>query len=1023
MKMTLKTIKKPGNNSFSLIRITQYTCFLLLFILPLLASGQSSRWEQDLSGPGWELYLDKNAEWENDELYLPPVDLDAVPVNPPTGGWDNFSESTKKSVSVPGTVEGYFWSETDSTGEMSGDYLGVSWWSRTFEIPSELEGKRLMLAFQSVNIRAEVFVNQKLVGYDIIGNTPFEVDISDAVNYGGSNNLDIRITDIGGTFSWDDTRAIDWGGKKVPSVHGFGGITGDVSLYATDEVYVDDIYIQNQPDPKTVKVFVTLENETGSRQRGNLSLAIHEYGNPEAVLWNQSVPADILPSDSGVYEFTANVPDAKLWELIGYQGENKENAATLYGATAAFRSNNNRIRDSASQRFGFRWFDIGEKDGDKRLYLNDERVFLLAAMTRGFWPKMGMFPIEGMAERDIQQVIDLGYNMIMYHRAIGQPASMDLADEKGILIYEEPGGYQSLPYPPTELSQKLRKEKLRRMVIRDRSRPSLTNWNLDDWSYNEPIKWDYENIDMVHRLDPSRIVTFNCIQPPRDSITKDDPFQLHMLPFDSTHYYHGWYDPYHFAAQQGYVDEYYNNPNYYARYVLDPDRYTLGEPGNVVPKDQVYFLGEEGAFGTQLNLARIKEDLDSIGADGWMDKRYLNWYESYDRFLDEAQMRDAFPTVEDLTMKMGHNLHYFHGRIIENVRMMNIADAYVLNGWAGASTNTDIVDTYRHSTADPTILPYYAQPLYVAVKLRNKVVPAGTSPVADIFLINEKNLQGHHELNLTLTAPDGSEIFTNTVETQVIGGEEFGQLLTEGIKMPKADQNGYYKLNATLTRSDGLVKAEGSDELFVADYHEPPAIEGEDVALIDTSGTINSFLQTTYGMTLPAFNSQGPRPSVIVLGMYDDSMIDTSHLLDMVKQGTRLIILENANSWITTLPVKKIPELEHRSERRNRNLYGRQFIGRNSLFQGLPQAAAMSWEYQVFYRDRGEGLPISPEGLETIVGVGPTNTGTIGIALCELPLGQGAIILSTLDIVSNLVDDRPDAAVAKKLFVNLLNTP
>ncbi len=49
------------------------------------------------------------------------------------------------------------------------------------------------------------------------------------------------------------------------------------------------------------------------------------------------------------------------------------------------------MQDSKSQRFGFRWFDIGEKDGDQRFYLNGKRVFILAAMTRGFWPKNGIF--------------------------------------------------------------------------------------------------------------------------------------------------------------------------------------------------------------------------------------------------------------------------------------------------------------------------------------------------------------------------------------------------------------------------------------------------------------------------------------------------------------------------------------------------------------------------------------------------------------------------------------------------------
>ena len=62
------------------------------------------------------------------------------------------------------------------------------------------------------------------------------------------------------------------------------------------------------------------------------------------------------------------------------------------------------------------------------------------------------------------------------------------------------------------------------------------------------------------------------------------------------------------------------------------------------------------------------------------------------------------------------------------------------------STRTDVVDMYRNPTADPSILEHYTQPLYVAVKLRNKVVTKGTSPIADFFIINEKNISGDHLL-------------------------------------------------------------------------------------------------------------------------------------------------------------------------------------------------------------------------------------------------------------------------------------
>ena len=274
-------------------------CLILCVLLSMAAviisgcSGKSARWEQELSGDGWKLYLDREATWQQDILYLPPVDLSGIPVNPPTCGWEELHTGEEKKVEVPGTVEGYYWSVPDSDGNLTGDYRGISWWSTTFEVPSRMEGKRLILAFQSVNLRAEVFVNKKLVGYDVIGNTPFELNISDAVKFKDTNTLDVRITDIGGTFSWDDEKALEWGEYMVPSVHGFGGITGKVRLYATDPVYIDDIYVQNLPAPTEAKVFVTLGNSGTGEVDGTVTLRIYEKNEPGDEIWSQSkmVPA------------------------------------------------------------------------------------------------------------------------------------------------------------------------------------------------------------------------------------------------------------------------------------------------------------------------------------------------------------------------------------------------------------------------------------------------------------------------------------------------------------------------------------------------------------------------------------------------------------------------------------------------------------------------------------------------------------------------------------------------------------
>ena len=76
---------------------------LLVFILVAtvsLAAAESGRYEQELSGPGWKLWLDREAEWENDELFLPSVDISEIPSNPPSCGWDNLISMNRKNISL-----------------------------------------------------------------------------------------------------------------------------------------------------------------------------------------------------------------------------------------------------------------------------------------------------------------------------------------------------------------------------------------------------------------------------------------------------------------------------------------------------------------------------------------------------------------------------------------------------------------------------------------------------------------------------------------------------------------------------------------------------------------------------------------------------------------------------------------------------------------------------------------------------------------------------------------------------------
>jgi len=982
-------------------RILSYGRILLfsmvLFIISFSVSAEPGRWEKELSGEGWKLWLDHAAVWNNDDVYMPPFDVSSLPVNPPTCGWDNLDNVYDKIVDVPGTVEEHFWGEIGGTiPDVGGDFHGVSWWSSTFTLDPDIRGKRIIIYFESVNLRAEVFVNRKLVGYDVISNTPFEFDVTDAVIFDGENRIDVRITDPVGSFNYQDNILYRWGKNLVPGVHGFGGITGPIIIRATDRIHVDDIYVQNKPNPKEVEVFITLGNSSGTEKKGKMSLVIHEWGKPTQVLWRKTIPVSVQPEGKKLSLYI-KASKAKLWELAGYRTFKQAN---LYEASVQFTGNDGKIVDSKSQRFGFRFFTVGEKNGDMRYYLNGKRVFIMAAMTRGFWPKNGIFATPEMAERDMKALIDLGFNMMLLHRAIGQPPVMDYSDRMGLLTYEEPGGYRILPNKadnidaPDEQARIWRREKLRRMILRDRSLPSMVIYNLKNEARQDlPDEDEYKNMKMVHDLDPSRILTYNSdrnVKFPHIENHPDDPVKLWMKPFDNKFYYHGWWDQHHWFPFAGYIDENYNNPTFYLRYNI-----VRGDSLHPIKKDEIIFWGEEGAFGTMVRLQKIKEELEITGATGYRELEHLDWFDAYDTFLDQSGFRAAYPTVDDLTMSLGRNMHYFHGRNVENIRMGNISDGYNMNGWASGGTRSDIVDQYRNPTADPAILQHYTQPLYVAVKIRDKVLPVGSVPVVDFWIVNEENLHGKNTLEIALDDPEGRIIFTKTFPVNIKGGEEYGQLLVSDVKLPPVQKPGYYKLNAKIT-NNGIEKATGFDDIFAVDYKKFAGFS-QKCAVIETDNIIKNFLKETRGITVADYKPDNADLDFIIVGTHDFGDKGDTIYKDVMKRitnGTTVIVLDRADRWAEQLNIlsKSRPATYRGGGIIRYGQMGRFFVGKSPFLNGLPDAQGMSWEYQFFYNTSNvSGLRLHHWGTEEIVALGGQHTKEILNALTRIQLGKGCL--------------------------------
>jgi len=970
---------------------------VILLFSSVLLTGQEVI---DLSKNTWRIWLDKEAAWEQDSLFLPPVDIKELPVNVPSCGWDKLPSQTAIETNVPATVEEFYWGQNGNSFGVAGNYVGVSWFSTQFNINESSVGKRIVLRFESVRLRAEIYVNQKLVGYDIINGTPFSVDVSN-VAIAGANKLDVRITDPNGNFAWRDWETYKWGNYDINPSHGFGGITGNVELEISDKTFIEDLYVKNLPEATSIEVQVLLNNSKETHLKGQLSYTIFDKDNKKMAYQVDEV------IDERVVITILTVADAKLWS---------PDEPNLYKIKVEWRGKDDS-QYTKIEHFGFRWFEVRNVEGDRQFYLNDKRVVLRSAISWGHWPINGIYPTEELAEKQIKSAKDLGLNCLNFHRGMGQSLVLNKADEMGLMYYAEPGGYAP---GQTEFALGFKQERLMRMIKTFRSHPSLVIYNM----INEavfPLKWakeskpydvDKQNIRDAHKMDENRVITYTstCWFKP---ISKGCPvgsndIKMCMLPNDTVLYNNIWWDEHHADGPGVYLDDFYKGPNAIYRHYNHPN--------------EIIILGEEGAIGTPPRLELIKNEIEREGKKGWDGDTYLDMYNAFDNYLSNKDYRKSFPTVDMLTQSMGMVSHYYQGRIIENTRIGNLLDGYVVNGWENTKVenHSGVVDIYRNPKTDSNIMAYYNQPLYVAVKMRDKVIALGDTALGDFFIVNEQDLNGKFILEVIASDNSGT-FFTRKAKVKVTGGHTYGELLAESFSIiPRKE--GYVTVSARLLKGKN-VQAQGKEKLYVVNLATQNIPK---VAVHDTSGFIQQILDKVPGMDYEIVkNPQKIENGKVLMvganmqpGMVHGSFRQSSPVMDWVSRGNTMVIIAGSEIWAQYLSDKEI--LDYRGTRKIQGNWfgGCYFVKDHPLFNGLPTSTAFNWEYQYLAAQKRYRIGLRIANGESVVGVNADHKREVYDALIVIPHGKGKIILSALDLSALASDESKSSAVAKRLIQN-----
>ncbi|HKV27676.1 MAG TPA: hypothetical protein VJN90_05325, partial [Candidatus Acidoferrales bacterium] len=179
----------------------------------------------------------------------------------------------------------------------------IGWYRRVFDIPASDANRRLSLEFDGVFRDCIVALNGNYLGCNLSGYAPFRYDITDFVNYGGTNILIVRV---------DATEHEGWFYEGAGIYrHVWLDKTAPVAI-APDGIFVSPRFANNVPqgDPAMV-VEVNLLNSTANGAKVSVDC---EIISPQgSTVKKLSVTGDLKGKSHGMLELKSKLASPVLW--------------------------------------------------------------------------------------------------------------------------------------------------------------------------------------------------------------------------------------------------------------------------------------------------------------------------------------------------------------------------------------------------------------------------------------------------------------------------------------------------------------------------------------------------------------------------------------------------------------------------------------------------------------------------------------------------------------------------------------
>ena len=353
------------------------------------------------------------------------------------------------------------------------------WYQRTFTVPENWAGKRVILHFGAVDWRACVCVNGQKVGCHQGGYTPFCFDITDFL-VEGEQTLTVKV--------WDpiDT-ANQPRGKQVAKPGGiwYTSVTG---IWQT--VWMEPV------DAAHITKVLPVASIADKKVTFTVDVAGAAFG-AEVKIGDASAK---VVGGKAVVEVAA--PDAELWT---------PDTPNLYDVNVELIQNGKTV-DCVGSYYAMREISLGKtEDGILRMLLNGKFVFQHGPLDQGWWPD-GLYtaPTDAALRFDLEMTKAFGLNMLRKHVKVEPARFYRHCDELGLLVWQDmpSGGFYIGPdsedYERTPEDRAIYDNEYTEVINTFSFFPCIVMWVLfnEGWGQFDTPRV----VDMTKALDPTRLV-------------------------------------------------------------------------------------------------------------------------------------------------------------------------------------------------------------------------------------------------------------------------------------------------------------------------------------------------------------------------------------------------------------------------------------------------------------------------------------------------------------------------------------